>query len=365
MTNFVATCISGVESLVRGELERQDIQITYGQDKMVAFEWDMMTLTRANIWSRVANRIYIEVEKVDVTSLEMLFAVVEGIDWSQWIPPGTPIIVSATTSRSVVTHTPSMQSLGKKAIIRSLMNGDDFWKENEHSHPIEVFLLLVNDELHVLINTSWDALHKRGYRTEAGEAPLKESLAAALVLFSGWKFRTPLYDPMCGSGTILIEAAMIARNIAPGLQREFDYLYFPWYDLPYHEKAIKEAREKIFAKSYQIFGSDRDEYMVDIACKNASRAGVLDTIQFRESDMGSVSFIPDSHIITNPPYGKRLGDENLEELYQTLEQQILSNNLSGWVITSVDYFPKNQKNWTKKNLMNGAEKCQFWRKIQS
>ena len=122
---------------------------------------------------------------------------------------------------------------------------------------------------------------------------------------------------------------MIARNIAPGLQREFDYLYFPWYDLPYHEKAIKEAREKIFAKSYQIFGSDRDEYMVDIACKNASRAGVLDTIQFREADMGSVSFIPDSHIITNPPYGKRLGDENLEELYETLEQQILSNNLSG------------------------------------
>lgn len=363
MTNFVATCISGVESLVRGELERQDIQITYGQDKMVAFEWDMMTLTRANIWSRVANRIYIEVEKVDVTSLEMLFAVVESIDWSQWIPLGTSIIVSATTSRSVVTHTPSMQSLGKKAIIRSLMKGDDFWKENEHSHPIEVFLLLVNDELHVLINTSGDALHKRGYRTEAGEAPLKESLAAALVLFSGWKFRTPLYDPMCGSGTILIEAAMIARNIAPGLQREFDYLYFPWYDLPYHEKAIKEAREKIFAKSYQIFGSDRDEYMVDIACKNASRAGVLDTIQFREADMGSVSFIPDSHIITNPPYGKRLGDENLEELYETLEQQILSNNLSGWVITSVDYFPKNQKNWTKKNLMNGAEKCQFWRKM--
>lgn len=161
MTNFVATCISGVESLVRGELERQDIQMTYGQDKIVAFEGDMMTLTKANIWSRVANRIYIEVEKVGVTSLEMLFAVVESVDWSTWIPIGTPIIVSATTSRSVVTHTPSMQSLGKKAIIRSLMEGDDFWKENEHSHPIEIFLLLVNDELHVLINTSGDALHKR------------------------------------------------------------------------------------------------------------------------------------------------------------------------------------------------------------
>lgn len=363
MTNFIATCISGAESLVRGELERQGIDMTYGQDKIVAFEGDMMTLTRANIWSRVANRIYIEIEKVDVTSLEMLFAVVENLDWSKWIPIGTPIIVSATTSRSVVTHTPSMQSLGKKAIIRSLMKGDDFWKENEHSHPIEVFLLLVNDELHVLINTSWDALHKRGYRTEAGEAPLKESLAATLVLFSGWKFRTPLYDPMCGSGTILIEAAMIARNIAPGLQREFDYLYFPWYDLPYHEKAIKEAREKIFAKSYQIFGSDREPYMIDIACENASRAGVLDTIQFRESEMRDVSYIPGSHIVTNPPYGKRLEDENLEWLYGDLEKVMIDNNLLGGVITSVDYFPKNQKDWTKKNLMNGPEKCEFWRKM--
>lgn len=161
MTQFVATCMNGVESLVRSELERQDISIIYGQDRMVGFEGDMMTLTKANIWSRVANRIYIEVEKIQVTSLEMLFSVIEQIDWSEWIPVGTPILVSATTSRSVITHTPSMQSLGKKAIIRSLMGSDDYWKENKNSHPIEIFLLLVSDELHVLINTSGDALHKR------------------------------------------------------------------------------------------------------------------------------------------------------------------------------------------------------------
>lgn len=154
MTNFVATCINGVESLVRSELERQDINITYGQDRLVGFEGDMMTLTKANIWSRVANRIYIEVTKIDVTSLEMLFAVVADIDWSRWIPAGTPILVSATSNRSVITHTPSMQSIGKKAIIRSLMGEDDYWKENEHSHPIEIFFLLVKDELRILINTS-------------------------------------------------------------------------------------------------------------------------------------------------------------------------------------------------------------------
>jgi putative N6-adenine-specific DNA methylase len=154
MTNFVATCINGVESLVRSELERQDINITYGQDRLVGFEGDIMTLTKANIWSRVANRIYIEVTKMDVTSLEMLFAVIADIDWSLWIPAGTPILVSATSNRSTITHTPSMQSIGKKAIIRSLMGEDDYWKENEHNHPIEIFLLLVKDELRILINTS-------------------------------------------------------------------------------------------------------------------------------------------------------------------------------------------------------------------
>lgn len=118
---FVATCISGVESLVRGELERQKIDISYGQDRLVGFEGDIDAMIRANMWSRVANRIYIELEKIQVTSLEMFFSVVESIDWSPWIPVGTPIIVSASSSRSVISHTPTMQSLGKKAIIRSLM----------------------------------------------------------------------------------------------------------------------------------------------------------------------------------------------------------------------------------------------------
>lgn len=117
---------------------------------------------------------------------------------------------------------------------------------------------------------------------------------------------------MCGSGTLLIEAAMIARNIAPGLKREFDYLYFPWYDLPCHEKVIKEAKSKQYDKVYHMFGSDNDSRMIDIACQNASRAGVLDTIQFREGDMKNVAYESGSHLITNPPYGKRLIEEDLE-----------------------------------------------------
>lgn len=365
MTNFVATCINGVESLVRWELERQGIQVTYGQDRMVWFEWDMMTLTQANIWSRVANRMYIEVEKIEVTSLETYFAIIENIDWKKWIPIGTPILVSATSNRSVITHTPSMQSLAKKAIIRSLMDGDDYWRENELSHPIEIFFLIVADMLHILINTSWDALHKRGYRQEAGWAPIKESLASALVLLSNWKYKTPLYDPMCWSGTIPIEAVMIAKNIAPWLRREFDYMYFPWYELSIHDLAIKEAHTKIFDKSYKVYGSDQDPYMIELAYKNAKRAWVGGDIQFTQSEVKDVSFDSWSTLVTNPPYGKRMWDDHLESLYDDLESKIYDNNLNAGVITSVDFFPKNQSSWSKKNIMNGSDKCQYWRRNQA
>jgi putative N6-adenine-specific DNA methylase len=194
-------------------------------------------------------------------------------------------------------------------------------------------------------------------------APLKESLASALVLFSGWKFRSPLYDPMCGSGTLLIEAAMIARNIAPWLQREFDYLYFPWYDLPCHDKAVKEAKTKIFEKSYEIYWNDIDSRVLEFAMDNAHRAGVGDTIRFSEGDFRDVSFQKNAHLVTNPPYGKRMWDADIDGLYNDLENIFLTNELTGWVITTVENFPKNETGWTKKNLMNGSEKCEFWRKI--
>lgn len=146
--------------------------------------------------------------------------------------------------------------------------------------PIEIFILVVADEVHILINTSGPALHKRGYRSQTGEAPIKESLAAAMVLLSGWKYSTPLYDPMCGSGTILIEAAMIARNIAPGLKREYDYLQFPWYPAELHKEVVADAKTKVFDQSYQIFGSDIDPEMIAIAKENARHADVSDTITF-------------------------------------------------------------------------------------
>ncbi len=351
--HFVATCTPWVERLVRNELERQQISVTYGQDCLVGFSWDMMTMTRANIWLRTANRIYIELDKIMLTSFDGLFACIESIDWSQWIPGNTPINVTATSIRSVLSHTPTLQSVTKKAIIRH---------ENMFNQPIEIFILVVADEVHILINTSGTALHKRGYRSQTGEAPIKESLAAAMILLSGWKYKTPLYDPMCGSGTILIEAAMIARNIAPWLQRGYDYLQFPWGSRELHDEVIQEAKTKIFDQMYQIFGSDSDSAMVDIARENARHAGVADTITFSSSPLLGVQYPEWAHLVTNPPYGNRLESDDLSGLYTDLENIFVQNHLSGGVITTYEPFPHKRDSWTKMNLMNGGDKCQFWRK---
>jgi putative N6-adenine-specific DNA methylase len=135
--------------------------VTYGQDRLVGFDGDMRTMVQSNIWLRTANRVYIELEKITLTSFDGLFACIESIDWSQWIPGNTPINISATSIRSVLAHTPTLQSVTKKAIIRRLSSGDDEWHENMFNQPIEVFILVVADEVHILINTSGTALHKR------------------------------------------------------------------------------------------------------------------------------------------------------------------------------------------------------------
>lgn len=360
--DFIATCTPGVERLVRNELERQGITVTYGQDRLVWFRGDIRTMMLANIWLRTANRVYIELEKLPLISIDGLFACIEHIDWSQWIPGNTPINVSATSSRSSLAHTPTIQSITKKAIIRRLSGGSDEWHENMFNQPIEIFILVVADEVHVLIDTTGPALHKRGYRSETGEAPIKESLAASMVLLSGWKYKTPFFDPMCGSGTLAIEAAMIARNIAPWLTRSYDYLQFPWWPTEFHAEVCEEAKTKSFSKNYSIYGSDIDPAMLSIARENARNAGVADTIVFSTASLTDVVYPEWAHLVTNPPYGNRLDSDNLGGLYNDLENIFTQNHLTGGVITTYEPFPKKRDTWNKMNLMNGWDKCQYWRK---
>ncbi len=216
----------------------------------------------------------------------------------------------------------------------------------------------------ILLNSSGEALHKRGYRREAGDAPIKETLAAALIMISNWRYKSNFLDPFCGSGTIAIEAALLARNIAPGLKRSFAFEDWTWYDKAHKQNTVQEAMAKIYPTGdYHIEASDIDPDMVDIAEENARRAGIPNDITFRSCSVKDYTDTPLSGcLVTNPPYGLRLNDQDLVPLYESLTKIFKTNKgLAGGIITSWDLFLDRAKKegFEKRKLYNGSERCDF------
>ncbi|MFZ4461742.1 MAG: THUMP domain-containing class I SAM-dependent RNA methyltransferase [Patescibacteria group bacterium] len=229
---------------------------------------------------------------------------------------------------------------------------------------MNIFVVIRENTALILLNTSGEALHKRGYRREAGDAPIKETLAAAIIMVSNWRYKSPFLDPFCGSGTIAIEAALMARNIAPGLKRSFAFESWDWYDKKYKLDETTAAMARIYPSGeYQIEASDIDPDMVEIAMENARRAGIPNDVTFRNADVRSYA---DSKrtgcLVTNPPYGLRLNDQDLVPLYDTLTKIFKANKeLAGGIITSWDLFLDRAKRegFEKRKLYNGSERCDF------
>lgn len=212
-------------------------------------------MIRANIWSRVGNKVYIQLaEKENVRNFDDLYDLIFGIELKKYFKKNFPIVIKTSSQRSQLDSAPAIQRISKKAVVDNLTDkSGEFIDEDQDLQAFEVLVLFIDDHVRILLNTSGKALHMRGYRQEAGEAPIKESLAAALVLLGNWKFKEKFYDPFCGAGTIPIEAAMIAKNIAPGLKRRFAFegLGLVEQRTFRHEKAA--AREKQFEGEYRIF----------------------------------------------------------------------------------------------------------------
>jgi len=211
--------------------------------------------------------------------------------------------VQVSTKDSLLSFGRSIQSVAHKAILNSL---GDF--SSSRSGISEVFLYLEKNQMSICVNTSGPSLHQRGWRKQTGIAPLKENIAAAIVLFTGWRFKSPLRDPCCGSGTILIEAAMIAKNIAPGMQRNFAFQSFATFDAELRGTLVEEATSKIYQQNYLLYGSDQDATLLQIAQENALRAGVSESIQRTEGkfEEQQTPFSEQFRLISNPPYGKRI-----------------------------------------------------------
>ncbi|MDU1442557.1 MAG: class I SAM-dependent RNA methyltransferase [Clostridium cochlearium] len=362
---LIATATFGLEKVVADELRElgyDDLTIENGK---VTFQGSEMDIVTCNMWLRTADRVLIKMAEFKAESFEELFQGTLKVEWGDIIPETGFMHVVGKSVKSKLFSVPDCQSITKKAVVESMKRkyNKEVFPENGATYKIEVAIL--KDIVTLTLDTTGPGLHKRGYREFAGEAPLKETLAAALVLLSKWESSRILADPFCGSGTIAIEAAMIGKNIAPGINRSF--VSEGWDIIPKKlwEDMRKYARNSINDKEFRILASDINGRVLKTARDNAQKAGVADYIAFQRMDMKEFRNKKRyGFIITNPPYGERMGNaKEIENLYKDMGE--VFQQLKDWsyfVITSYEDFEKcfGEKSDKNRKLYNGRIKCYYY-----
>lgn len=335
---LIATATFGLESVVKREIEKLGYRILKTEDGKVTYLSDERGIVRSNLWLRAADRVLLKMGEFKATTFEELYQQVKGIPFEEWIPPDGKFTVSGTSVKSALHHVPSCQSITKKAIVDRLSSvyGIKEFAETGDEHGVKVTIL--KDRVTLTMDTSGKGLHKRGYRVKEVEAPIKETLAASLVQLSFWNKDRILLDPFTGSGTIPIEAAMIGINMAPGLLRDFVSEGWNTIDKNLWEEERKKAREEILNIKLKIGGSDLDEEAVKKAVENAGKAGVDHLIEFSMKDIkGLRTTEKNGVIVTNPPYGERIGDKKeIEYIYKALSEFMKENPSWSLFIISSD-----------------------------
>ncbi|HDP93973.1 MAG TPA: class I SAM-dependent RNA methyltransferase [Candidatus Aminicenantes bacterium] len=362
--NIIVTCTFGLESVLKRELASLGYHDRHVQDGRITFGADEAGIARANIFLRSADRVYLKLSEFDAYDFDQLFEGVREINWQDMIPANGIMHVNGRSRKSKLSSVPACQSITKKAIIEKmrLSYGIDRFPEDGTRFPIEI--ILEKNKAQVTLDTSGAALFKRGYRLHTGEAPVKETLAAGLVLLSGWKPGTPMIDPFCGAGTLLIEAAMIGRNVAPGINRNFLAMEWEFLDQDIWGKAKTEALSRINHRKLELFGYDIDAQVIDSAGLNAKNADMDREIDFACRDISKFHFSGENAcVITNLPYGERIGDKGtLDELYRTF-RNVLSpyDKLDKHIFTAHDHFQEIFGRADKKRkLYNGNIKCHLY-----
>lgn len=366
--SIILPCHFGLEAVLKREVSDLGYDIERVEDGRVTFIGDADAVCRANIHLRTAERVLICVGRFKAYTYDELFEQVKACNWEEYIPADGRFWVTKATSVNSKLFSPSdIQSIVKKAIVERMKQhyDVDWFEESGAEYPIRVFFN--KDEATVCLDTTGDSLHKRGYRTQAGLAPISETLAAALIMLSPWHKDRILLDPFCGSGTIAIEAAMIAANIAPGMNRSFTAEKWTnfidrqlWYDV------IDEAEEEInYDVDTDIQGYDIDPEVVKIAKENAVRAGVDKLIHFQQRPVKDMSHHGKyGFIITNPPYGERLEErETLPAIYSAFGERFkMLDTWSAYLITSYDETEKYVGRKADKNrkIYNGMIKTFYY-----
>lgn len=365
---LVAPCHFGMEAVLKREIYNLGYDITKVEDGRVTFEGDLEAICRSNIFLRTAERVMVQIGRFHATTFDELYENMKALPWEDWIPQdGKFWVKKASSVKSKLFSASDIQSICKKAMVDRLKMTyhTDWFKEDGASFPVRIFLL--KDEVTVALDTTGDPLHKRGYRTWTSKAPISETLAAALIMLTPWRADRILVDPFCGSGTFLIEAAMMAANIAPGMNRSFTAEAWThlipkqmWYDV------VEEAEEMVDTDiSCDLQGYDLDPDMIRIARANAKQAGVDHLIHFQQRDVADLKHSKKyGFIITNPPYGERLKDKkDLPALYATIGQ--VYRDLDAWsmyLITSYEEAERyiGRKADKNRKLYNGMIRTYFY-----
>ena len=366
---LIATAAAGLEAVVGRELRDlgYDCQVENGR---VRFEGPLSAIVESNLWLRAADRIKIIVGQFPASTFEELFQGVYGLDWENYLPLGCKFPISKVKCvKSKLHNEPSVQAISKKAVVKKLQkhfHRPEGVPLRETGAEFKIEVSILKDIATVMIDTTGSSLFKRGYRVEKGGAPIKENMAAAILLLSNWYPDKPLIDPTCGSGTFCIEAAMIARKIAPGLKRQFAFEAWNWVDKQVIADIRQKAQDAIDREiELDISGSDIDARLIETAKKNALAAGVEADIQFKQMRLQDLKTDKiNGVIISNPPYGERLLDDDaIATLYQEMGQTFAPlETWSKFILTSDEQFETRYGRMAdkKRKLYNGTLKVDLY-----
>ena len=366
--HLIVPCHFGVESVLKREIIDLGYEIERVEDGRITFSGNLLAICRANVFLRTAERVMIQVGRVKAQTYDELFEAVKALKWSDFIPENGKFWVKKASSVKSKLFSPSdIQRIVKKAIVENLKQeyGVSWFSEDGASYPIRVFFY--KDEAVIALDTSGESLHKRGYRYYTSKAPISETLAAALIMLTPWNKDRILVDPFCGCGTFPIEAAMIAANIAPVMNREFTgETWTNFIDKKLWYQAVNEANDKINDDiETDIQGYDIDGEMIEYSRKNAINAGVEHLIHFQERPVSGLSHRKKyGFIITNPPYGERLEEQkSLQKIYTTLGEKYKAlDSWSAFIISSYENVEKDMGIKATKNrkIYNGMIKTYYY-----
>ena len=361
--NLVATAAAGLEAVVGREIRDLGIDCQVENGK-VRFQGDVRTIATTNLWLRAADRIKIVVGEFPARTFEELFQGVYKLNWENYLPLGAKFPISkAKCVKSKLHNEPSVQAISKKAVVKKLQkvyHRPEGIPLQESGAEFRIEVSILKDKATVMIDTTGASLFKRGYRVEKGGAPIKENMAAAIIELSNWYPDKPFIDPTCGSGTFCIEAAMIGMNIAPGFNRDFAFEEWNWVDADLVQQVRDEAEEKAnYDIELDISGFDIDGRMIDIAKKNAEKAGLADVIKLKQMRLQDLKTDKiNGVIVSNPPYGERLLDDKaVDILYNEMGQTFAPlKTWSKFILTSDEQFERKYGSQAdkKRKLYNGT-----------